>query len=44
MMRSIATLFNAACVFVIHNPFLTAASSSGFADALFPTIEQGGSA
>ena len=40
----IATLFNAACVFVVHNLSFTAANSLVGADALFPSIEQDGSA
>jgi hypothetical protein len=41
---SVATLFNVACVFVVHNLSFTAADRLAAADALFPSIEQDGTA
>lgn len=43
VMWGIATLFNAAYVFVVHNLSFTAADCLGGADALFPSIQQDGS-
>ena len=40
----VATLFNTACVFVVHNLSFTTANRLVGADALFPSIEQDGSA
>ena len=41
---SVGTLFDVACVFVVHNLSFTAADRLAAADALFPSIEQDGTA
>jgi hypothetical protein len=40
--RSIVTLFNVACVFVVHNLSFTASNRIADADALIHSIEQDG--
>jgi hypothetical protein len=40
--RSIVTLFNVACVFVVHNLSFTASNRLADADALLHSIEQDG--
>jgi hypothetical protein len=40
----VGTLFNVACVFVVHNLSFAAADRLAAADALFPSIEQDGTA